>query len=97
MYHDHGGTPTKLNRLLKQSMEFPMRDLRDSLTLWLMTDLFLIIGSTLIYLSRILPTPINAAFIATSVTFFIGSFALTILAAISAIVGVKALKKGGVK
>lgn len=75
-----------------------MRDIiLNGLGAWLMTDLFMIIGATLIYLSGILPQPIGAAMFVTSLTFAAASIGLTIFTVISVYLAIAAMKKGGVK
>jgi hypothetical protein len=74
-----------------------MRDIiLNGLGAWLLTDLFLIIGATLLYLSNILPQPIGAAMLVTSFTFAAASIGLTVFTVISVYMAIAAMK-GGVK
>ncbi|APX65575.1 hypothetical protein AV944_06645 [Sphingomonas sp. LK11] len=75
-----------------------MRDIiLNGLAAWLLTDLFLIIGATLLYFSAILPQPIGAAVFITSLTFAAASIGLTIFTVISVYLAIAVMKKGGAK
>lgn len=71
-----------------------MRDLRDALILWLLSDLFSLSASALVTVSHSVSQPLSMTLIVSAAPLYVASIGAFALAAISAYGGVAGLVRG---